>query len=287
MSKKNDIELELTAVKNYLLPYLNLHKNHPFLPGARNIKGQAAFIGISETELAEYRQTYLKNSRIAALDLLKREDVIEFVQLLPFQPTDTIMVLGDSITDDMQGWFEIFRHVLEIGVDEASFRLKNEAVYGSTSVDVLRRIDRDLDIHKPDWVILALGSVDAQRFHGTGERTLVSLAEFYENISTMESMIAEVVANPIIWITPPPAITELMQDMPLFGGVLNELDLGAFREVISGKSGYVVDPYGKRMGTPANAWNFMPDGFHPSVAGHCETVVSLLRSLSVTGRSTN
>jgi lysophospholipase L1-like esterase len=282
MTSKNKLDLELAAVKNYLLPYLNLHKHHPFLPGAKNIKGQAAFIGLTENELAEHRQTYSKNARLAALDLLKREDVIEFVQMLPFQATDTIMVVGDSITDDLQGWFEIFRFVLEIGVDDAAFRLKNEAVYGSTSVDVLRRIDRDLDILKPDWVIIALGSVDAQRFHGTGDRTLVSLAEFYENISTMESMVAEVTDNPIIWITPPPAITELMQDMPLFGGLLHEADLGAFREVVSGKSGYVVDPHGRRMGSPANAWNYMPDGFHPSIAGHCETVVTLLRSLAVT-----
>jgi lysophospholipase L1-like esterase len=287
MAKNNKTDLELTAVKNYLLPYLNLHKHHPFLPGAKNIKGQAAFIGLQEQELADYRQMYSKNARIAALDLLKREDVIEFVHGLPFQTEDTILVIGDSITDDMQGWFEIFRHVLEIGVDNAAFRLKNEAVYGSTSVDALRRIDRDLDIHKPDWVIIALGSVDAQRFHGTGDRTLVSLAEFYENITTMESMVTEVTQNPVIWVTPPPAIKELMQDMPLFSGLSHEADLAGYREVISGKSGYVADPYGKRMGTPPHAWNYMPDGFHPSVAGHCETVVSLLRTLAVTGRKTN
>lgn len=52
MKKK---ELEIAAIKNYLAPYLNLHKVHPFLPGALTLKGQAALIGMDETELKELR----------------------------------------------------------------------------------------------------------------------------------------------------------------------------------------------------------------------------------------
>lgn len=277
MTKKNK-ELETAAIKNYLLPFLNLDKQHPFLPGAKNIAGQAAFIGIGEQDLAVSRQSFVKTVKTASLDLLKEQEVIDNLDKIPFQNDDTIMVIGDSLTDDLQGWFEIFRHLLEIGVDDANYRILNKAVYGSTSLDALRRIDRDLALNQPNWVLIALGSLDAQRLHGTGERTFLSIADFYENISTIESMVGEITQNPIIWITPPPPITELMVDMPLFNGVLLESDLAQYRQVISGKSGIVVDPYGKRLGIPPDAWNYLPDGFHLSLPGHIETVRWLLRS---------
>lgn len=278
MKKK---ELEIAAIKNYLAPYLNLHKVHPFLPGALTLKGQAAFIGMEEAELKELRQSYDKTAKTAALELLKDDLVSDHVQQVPFKSDARIMVIGDSTADDLQGWFEILRHTLSIGVDDAEFTFINAAVYNSTSLDVLRRLDRDLSVYKPDWVIVSVGSHDAEKLHAFGDnRTLVSLAEFWENIAVIESMIGEVTRNPIIWVTPPPVITELMQDMPLFSGVIDEAELSGYRELIAGKSGYVVDPYGTRMGNPPNAWNYLADGFHASLSGHLETVKALLRSLS-------
>ncbi len=278
MKKK---ELEIAAIKNYLAPYLNLHKVHPFLPGALTLKGQAAFIGMEEAELKELRQAYDKTAKTAALELLKDDLVSDHVQQVPFKTDARIMVIGDSNADDLQGWFEILRHTLTIGVDDAEFTFINAAVYNSTSLDVLRRLDRDLSVYKPDWVIVNLGSHDAEKLHAFADnRTLVSLAEFWENIAVIESMIGEVTRNPIIWVTPPPVITELMQDMPLFSGVIDEAELSGYRELIAGKSGYVVDPYGTRMGNPPNAWNYLADGFHASLSGHLETVKAVLRSLS-------
>lgn len=278
MKKK---ELEIAAIKNYLAPYLNLHKVHPFLPGALTLKGQAAFIGMEEAELKELRQSYEKTAKTAALELLKDDLVSDHVQQVPFKTDARIMVIGDSTADDLQGWFEILRHTLTIGVDDAEFTFINAAVYNSTSLDVLRRLDRDLSVYKPDWVLVSVGSHDAEKLHAFGDnRTLVSLAEFWENIAVIESMIGEVTKNPVIWVTPPPVITELMQDMPLFSGVIEEAELGGYRELVAGKSGYVVDPYGTRMGNPPNAWNYLADGFHASLSGHLETVKAVLRSLS-------
>lgn len=279
MKKK---ELEITAIKNYLAPYLNLHKVFPLLPGALTLKGQAAFIGMEEGELKELRHSYEKNSKTAALELLKDDIVLGNVEKVPFGKSDRIMVIGDSTADDMQGWFEIFKQVLQIGVDDADYTFINAAVYNSTSLDVLRRVDRDLAVYKPDWVFVAVGSHDAEKLHGVGEhRTLVSLAEFWENVAAIESMISEVTRNPIVWITHPPVVTELMQDMPLFSGVIHEDDLSSYRELIAGKSGYVVDPYGTRMGNPVNAWNYLADGFHASMSGHVETVKVLLQTLAL------
>ncbi|MCC5927544.1 MAG: SGNH/GDSL hydrolase family protein [Bacteroidetes bacterium] len=276
--KKKSKELELAAIKNYLLPYLNLEKQHPYLPGAKTISGHAAFIGIESEELSKLRNSFKKTVKDAALDLLKEQEILDGLEQIPFSKDDTIMVIGDSLTDDLQGWFEILRYLLEIGVDDANFRILNQAVYDSTSLDALRRADRDLALHQPDWVIVALGSLDAQRLHATGTRTLVSLADFYENISSIESMVSEVTKNPIIWVTPPPPLTELMEDMPLFSGIIKEDDLSQYRQIIAGKNGYISDPFGKRFGSPeVDAWHYLPDGFHPSLAGHIQTVKWFLR----------
>lgn len=279
MSKKNK-ELEIAAVKNYLLPYLNLHKQHPLLPGAQTLVNQAAFIGISESELSAARKNYQKITKTAALDILKDEDIIDVINNLPFKDDQTIMVIGDSITDDLQGWFEIFRQVIEIGADTTGLRFINAAVYNSSSVDAMRHAYRTLSLHQPDWVIIALGSLDAQRLHGSTNRTMVSLAEFWENISTIESMAMQQTSNPIIWLTPPSVVSELMEDMPLFDGVVYEADLSQYREVIAGKNGFVVDPLGSRLGQPAEAWNFMPDGFHPSLTGNVTTVKTVIKALT-------
>lgn len=280
MAKQTKRELELAAIKNYLIPYLNLHKQHPLLPGAKTLHGQAAFIGIDEKELGEARQHLLKLVKTAALDLLKDADITDLLDKLPFSNGDVILVIGDSTTDDLQGWFEIFRQVVEIGKGEADIRFSNAAVYGSTTSDALRRVYRDITLSKPSWVIIALGSIDAQRLHGASDRTLTSLADFWENLNSIETIVRETTTNPIIWITPPPVITELMEEMPLFEGTISESDLSDFREVIAGKAGYMIDPMGMRMGDPPQAWNYLADGFHPSVSGHTETVKAVLRVLT-------
>lgn len=280
MSKKVR-DLELTAIKNYLLPYLNLEKRHPFLPGASTLKGHASLIGIDEAELSELRNGYKKTVKKTALDLLDNQDTIDSLTELPFKSDDSIMLIGDSLSDDLQGWFEILDVILNVGIDEARFKMINRAVYGNTSLDALRQADRNLEVYKPDWVIVALGSLDAQRLHASPNRNLVSMAEFFENISSLEQMISEVTPNPIIWLTPPPVIEELMVDMPLFEGSIRESDLNQYREIIGGKSGFVIDPYGRRMGSPnADAWNYLPDGFHLSLSGHTVTVQWILRTLS-------
>jgi hypothetical protein len=39
--------------------------------------------------------------------------VTDWVDQLPFKNSDTIVAFGDSATDDLQGWFEIFKNMLE------------------------------------------------------------------------------------------------------------------------------------------------------------------------------
>lgn len=287
-------EEEKEVLEKYLLRFLNLEKRFPLLPGIENEEAVAALMGLEPDELKKLRDRFASNAKQAAVELLEDGEVAEWIEDLPFEKGDTIVALGDSITDDLQGWFNIFKHVLEIGLEDTDFTFINSGVSYDTSTDALKRLNRDVLAHEPDWVIVALGTFDAQRLHVAPDRPLVSLADYWENLNTIEAVVSEVTDNPLIWMTPPPVITEMQQQIRLFHFDLFEEDLSQIREVLSGKKGYIVDPLGERMNDkddsveeqeeeevgPA-AWNYLSDGLHPSLSGHSNTVKELIRFLAL------
>ncbi|MEX2639217.1 MAG: SGNH/GDSL hydrolase family protein [Balneolales bacterium] len=270
---------EKEELLEYLIQFLNIEKQFPLLPGVSDKSAVAGFIGIDEDELDTIRANFDQNTRQAAFELLKEEEVQKQIDKLPFKKNDKIAIIGDAVTDDLQSWFFILKHALELSIEAANFSWYDASQSSETSANILMRLDRDVLAYKPDWVIIAIGSDEAVRPHLATARTLVSLAEFWENVNTIESAIQLVVKNPVIWITPPPPVTELMQQHPFFNGVAYEEDLKQYREVIAGKQGYIVDPAGVRMGNPPEAWNFLSDGYHHSLAGHLNTVRTLIEVL--------
>lgn len=294
MSDYKASEEEKEVLEKYLLQFLNLEKRFPLLPGIENEDAVAGLMGLELEELKKLRDRFASNAKQAAIELLEDGEVAEWIEELPFEKGDTIVALGDSITDDLQGWFNILQHVLEIGLEDPDFTFINSGVSYDTSTDALKRINRDVLAHEPDWVIVALGTFDAQRLHVAPDRPLVSLADYWENLNTIESVVSEVTDNPLIWMTPPPVISEMLQQIRLFHFDLFEEDLSRIREILAGKKGYIIDPLGERMNDkddsveeqeeekvgPA-AWNYLSDGLHPSLSGHSNTVKELIRFLAL------
>lgn len=280
MTEHKATEKEKEALEKYLLQFLNLEKHFPLLPGIQNEESVAGLMGVSVKELQNLRSVFAENAKESALELLKEEDVIEWVDQLPFEKDDTIVAFGDSSTDDLQGWFEIFKHVLDITIEGADFTFINAGLSYNTTSEALRRMNRDVLSHEPDWVIVSLGTFDVIRPSYFQNRTLIPLSESWENLSTIEDAIGTVTENPPIWITPTPIIPGLLDEMELFDFDINDKDLASVREVITGKKGYIVDPLGHRMGNPPEAWYFLSDGIHPSLSGHTNTVKELLKSLA-------
>lgn len=280
MTQHKATEEEKEALEKYLLQFLNLEKHFPLLPGIKNDKAIAGLMGISVEELNKLRGVFVENAKESALELLKEDDVLEWIDDLPFEKDDTIVAFGDSSTDDLQGWFEIFKKALEITVEGADFTFINAGLSYNTTSEAIRRMNRDVLSHDPDWVIVNLGTFDAIKPSFMQNRTLIPLSESWENLSLIEDAIGTVTENPPVWITPTPIIPGLLDEMEFFDFDINDQDLTSVREVITGKKGYIVDPLGHRMGNPPEAWYFLSDGINPSLSGHVNTVKELLKSLA-------
>lgn len=280
MSKKKATEQEKEALEKYLLQFTNLEKRFPLLPGITNKGAIAGIMGLSEKELTDLRNRFRENAKEAALELLKDDDVTEWIDNLPFNETDTIVAFGDSSTDDLQSWFSILEEILTITVPGADFTFVNAGESYNTTSEALRRMHRDVLSLDPDWVIISLGTFDSTRLSISPGRTLLPVSETWENLSTIEDAVKTVTDNPPIWLTPTPVIPGLLDEMELFDFDLDERDLAQVRQIISGKTGYIVDPQGKRMGSPPEAWYYLSDGVNPSLSGHVNTVKAILYTLS-------
>ena len=271
---------EKEALEKYLVQFLNIEKQFPLLPGIKNEIHIAGLLGLELEELTKLRDMFEENAKEAALELLKEDDIIEWIDKLPFETDDTIVAIGDSSTDDLQGWFSIFENILNITVPDADFTFINSGISNNTTSEALRRFNRDVLSHEPNWVIVSLGMFDAIRPNFLQNRTLLPLSETWENLTTIEDAIKTVTENPPIWITPPPAVPGLLEEMELFDFEINESDLSQVRQILLGKSGFIVDPLGKRMGNPTEAWYYLSDGINPSLSGHTNTVRELIKTLA-------
>lgn len=280
MTNHKATENEKEALEKYLLQFLNLEKQFPLLPGIKNPDAIASLIGVDRKELDKLRKIFAENTKQASLELLNDDDIADLVNEIPFQDEETIIALGDSMTDDLQGWFGIFSNMLEVSRPDAHYTFINSGISYNTSSDALRRLHRDVLSHEPDWVIIALGTFDAIRLDIAPDRTLLPLSETWENLNTISSAIQQVTDNPVIWISPPPVIPGLLDEMELFDFDITEKDLFGIRQIIADKNGYIVDPAGRRMGNPPEAWYYLSDGVNPSLSGHTNTVRELLKSLA-------
>ncbi len=279
---KKATEKEKEALEKYLIQFLNIEKQFPLLPGISNEDSMAGIMGLSGNELKKLRDMFRQNAKEAALELLKEDDITDWVDKLPFNQTDTIIAVGDSSTDDLQGWFSIFEHILNITVPEADFTFINAGISNNTTSEALRRFHRDVLCHEPDWIIIHLGLFDTIRPDFMPGRTLLPISETWENLATIEDSIKTVTENPPIWISPAPVISGLLDEMELFDFGIDEKDLSQVRQILLGKQGYIVDPLGKRMGSPPEAWYYLSDGINPSLSGHVNTVRELIKTLATT-----
>ena len=77
-----------------------------------------------------------------------------------------LLILGDSISagfglKESENWVELFNN--SIDAERMNIKMINSSVSGDTTIGGLSRIDNDLKLYKPEFVLIELGGNDALR----------------------------------------------------------------------------------------------------------------------------
>ena len=110
------------------------------------------------------------------------------------EPGQTWVLLGDSITEDSEGYAAICKRVIERRFD-GEVTIVNAGVSGNKASDMLARFERDVLSHQPDLVSISVGVNDV--WHGFYDfdkdcwlpeydpKRGVALEEYRDDVATM------------------------------------------------------------------------------------------------------
>jgi lysophospholipase L1-like esterase len=260
------------------LQYTHLDKLYGYLPGMTD--ALPSLFGLERAEYAELTAGFDAQAQQAAQQLLDEDSFAAQVDALPFRPGQTVLAVGDSMTDDLQSWAEILRHLLDLRRGHGT-RVVNGGLSAHTTAMVLRRWPATLRATEPDWIVCALGGNDVTRVGPEPNKPNVSLGESVANLSELRR-IASRTGAAWIWITPAPVDEARIARFPAFEmgeSTWRNADVQALAEAIRGFDEPVVD-LAAVFGIPADESLQGPDGVHPSIAGQAAVTRALVTCLT-------
>ena len=268
----------------YVLQFQHKEKTLGQIPGVSDAT-IAALWGIDSATYRRTRDRFAAHADKAARDLLADPEFAARVDRLPFQPGDTVVGLGDSITDDDQSWLEILRRLIARRRPEDEIAILNEGVSGDTTSQMISRF-LDVVLEEPDWIVCLAGTNDA-RLHGQSPiKALVSVEETVKNLHMLRHFGATQTSARWVWMTPATVIeNQIARDwfLSAFEMRWRNEDLAAIAaavvEVARAHGEPVVDLQAV-FGQPPDRKLLLPDGLHPSLKGQQAIVSALVNTLS-------
>ncbi|MDL9947653.1 SGNH/GDSL hydrolase family protein [Gordonia sp. ABSL11-1] len=258
------------------LQYVHLEKLYGYLPGLT--ESLPTIFGVSPQEYADIRERFHTQTRSAAVQLLADPVFADRVSQVPFPRGARILAVGDSITDDLQSWAEILRHVLAIARPDDELTVVNAGLSAHTTAMILRRWPSLLH-PAPDWILCGLGGNDVTRI--AGGKPQATLTESIENLRELRRISAERTDARWVWLTPVPVDEERAAANPGFrygASSWRNTDVTALAKAIRDFDDSVVDLVDV-FGVPAHPELQGPDGVHPSLTGQQRIVTALVETL--------
>jgi acyl-CoA thioesterase I len=252
--------------------FTHLDKEFDYLPGMTPAV-MAQLLGLDFATYQRLREEHDAAARQAASGLLTDPEFAARVGQLPFDAGQTVVAIGDSITDDLQGWLEILRHLLDIRGDAPAFVNLGRAAY--TSAMALRRLAPQLGHLRPDWVLCMLGNGDMSR---VGGELQTSVDETERVLRVIRSLGGD---TRWVWLTPVPVHEEHVAAFTPFSRGLatwRNDDIVALGDRIRAFPDPVVDVQ-EVYGVPPKPDYQGPDGVHPTLAGQTATARALVERL--------
>lgn len=273
-------ETDASATRVDPLQYTHLEKLYGHLP--KLVAALPQIFGLTDQEYRSVRATYDERARTGAADLLRESGTEEAVATIPWAPGERVLAVGDSITDDLQSWAEIMRHLLDLVRPHDRIDVVNGGLSAHTSAMVLRRWPATVATVRPNHVICALGGNDVTRLGKNSTKTVVGLSETVHNLREMRSLAPSV--RSWTWLTPVPVVEERVASFPgfVFGSSSwSNSDIVALANAMHEFTDPVVDLV-SHFGVPASPHLQGADGVHPTLAGQQAIVRVLLNALTTT-----
>jgi acyl-CoA thioesterase I len=204
-------------------------------------------------------------TRAGAGRMLADDRYRDAVAALPFRPDDRIVAVGDSITADRLGWFELLAASLDL-IGRPAPTLINLGVSGNTTADVLERFDL-LEAAQPTRVLLMLGTNDARAHGRTGRHRMATTRETGRNLRALVDLITRELGASIT-VSTPPAVDQERIDR-FFTGAPLHWRADAVAEVAAAVQRAAPGAVDLHAATGARgATDFLDaDGVHPTPAG--------------------
>lgn len=207
---------------------------------------------------------FAEQARNTAADMLDGPRFRDMVRALPFRPEDRVVAIGDSVTADRIGWFEILSAAVTLAGGPAP-TMVNLGVSGNTTADVIERFDL-IEASRPTHVLLMLGTNDV-RTHGraighrmaTGPETERNLRVLLDLIAGLETTVTTIT---------PPVVDQRRIDAFFAGDPVrwHERDIDEVAGIVR-----KVAPAGVDLHTASRSEDMSgyleADGVHPSPAG--------------------
>ncbi len=241
----------------------------------------AAILGMSKDAFEAHVAEVNVGVHNIAKRLLENPDLVRALENLDLADTGTVMTIGDSITTYRWGYASILKAMLELHQPERQRRFLNVGQSGYTSTHGKELTFTQLLIQRPDLVTIKFGANDSKHFGSPGEPSLVSQAEYRENLDAMARGFQRHTKAKIVLLSPTPVIESVVNSSLAYQAMHMTWDnadiraFGAALKDIAQKRGLgFVDLYSIFGDTP-NPDLYLEDGLHPSPAGH-ELIVSTL-----------
>jgi acyl-CoA thioesterase-1 len=266
-----------------LIQFLHPAKVLERLPGSSRMPDStlAGLYGTSEEGFRGHAQDFAAAAEDAARRLLDDPELCRAVDALPFAAGDVVVAAGDSMTDDLQSWAEILRHVLRIRRPDDAVEVVNAGLSGDTSAHLLSRFTA-VAAKQPDWLIVMIGTNDARRHGPAAEGPLLSDDESRRMLHALNRFASARTHAELVWITPPPVLeaqiaasAELAEDEVAWV----DAEVAAKAELVRRQPGHIVDL--REAFSPGRLPELLlPDGLHPSLEGQLAIASALVRTLA-------
>ena len=264
-----------------VLRWVHPEKDYFFLPGFADDTLRAGVHGITVERYRALIAEFDAAARDAASALLADDTFAAQVDRLPFAPDALVIAIGDSRTDDLQSWFEILRHLIELRGPQERIHMVNAAVSAHTSTQAFGPVNRAV-AQQPDWIICYHGGNDVTRFGAGAAKTQVSIEETEKNLTELRRLASAETGLHWLWIAQTPIDEKRMEATPefQFGQVAwRNADIEKVNAFLSRQPDLVVDVHAA-FGDPASSPLLGPDGVHPSLAGHTLIAKTVVETLS-------